>query len=214
MFSDPEFMRLAEEAGVICIDSSCLYPALHQSGEPGLPLLTVNNRHGRAVIALQGAQVLSWQPAGRDEVLWLSPRSKMQAGKAIRGGIPLCLPWFGPAADGSVQHGFARIMDWTLVAVQPLADGSTRLLMELAGQVSPQLVWPYAFCFQLEVIVGDSLTLNLAVENRSAESAQVAGLFHTYFAVSDVRSARVSGLEHSRYIDKLDASRSNPRKAR
>ncbi|SFN70204.1 glucose-6-phosphate 1-epimerase [Formivibrio citricus] len=195
-----------EQLGVAQVPSAALYPAWHEAADPGLPLLEINNRHGRAVVALQGAQVLSWQPAGREEMLWLSPRSRMQTGKAIRGGIPLCLPWFGLAADGSMQHGFARISDWALTEAHSQSDGSTRLLLELAGQ-SPQPVWPHAFRFRMEIVLAERLTLTLSAENRSNAPAPLAALFHTYFAVSDVRSARVTGLEQTRYIDKLDASR-------
>lgn len=196
-----------ELAGVSYINSAALYPAQHRLGAKGLPLLEVNNQYGRAIIALQGAQVLSWQPAGREEMLWLSPCSHMETGKAIRGGIPLCMPWFGPAADGSLQHGFARIMDWTLVIAEAVADGSTHLTLELVSPHPLHPIWPHAFRFRLDVWVGDSLRLTLSAENLSSETAPYGALFHTYFAVPDVHRVRVAGLEQTCYIDKLDVSR-------
>lgn len=192
--------------GVSCVNSPELYPDLHRAGEAGLPLLVVNNVHAKAVIALQGAQVLSFLVHEKPELLWMSPLCKLEKGKAIRAGIPLCLPWFGPA-DGGMQHGFARVSDWTLVSTEILADGATRLLLELAGEVSPQKVWPHAFCFRLEINVGQKLTLELSVENRSDLPAPLSCLFHTYFAVPDVAHVRVTGLEGKGFIDKLDSGR-------
>ena len=199
-----DFAALAKTAGIQCINSVELYPALHQAGDAGLPMLVVENSQGRAVIALQGAHLMAFQPVGEREMFWISPKCVLEAGKPIRGGIPLCLPWFGPGVDGSMPHGFARLMDWNLVAAEILVDGATRLVLELTGDASVHPHWPYAFSFQLEVVVGSKLTLSLAVENRSAQEAPLAFAFHTYFAVPDVAEVQVSGLEGVTFIDKMD----------
>lgn len=199
-----DFAELAKTAGIQCINSTELYPELHQAGDAGLPMLVVENTLGRAVIALQGAHVMAFQPVGEREMFWVSPQCVLDAGKPIRGGIPLCLPWFGPGVDGSMPHGFARLMDWRLVAAEVLADGETRLVLELAGDASVHPHWPHAFSFQLEVVVGSTLALSLAVENRSGQEAPLAFAFHTYFAVPNVTDARVAGLEGVTFIDKMD----------
>jgi len=124
---------LLKLAGVERLNSTQLYPALHQPGDAGLPMLVVDNTLGRAVIALQGAHVMSFQPASGREMLWVSPKCLLAPGKAIRGGIPLCLPWFGPSADGKMAHGFARVLTWSPVADELMEDGATRLVLELAG---------------------------------------------------------------------------------
>jgi D-hexose-6-phosphate mutarotase len=167
-------------------------------------MLMVENKLGRATIALQGAHLLSFQPTGQREMLWVSPQSALAAGQPIRGGIPLCLPWFGPGPDGSLQHGFGRIMEWTLVEAEICADGSTRLVLELAGDASVCALWPHAFTFRLEVVAGSRLKLALSAENRGASAAPFAFAFHTYFAVPNVADARVAGLDGATYIDKTD----------
>ncbi len=174
--------QLFKTAGITQINSTELYPALHQAGDTGLPMLVVENKLGRAVISIQGAHLMSFQPVGRPEMLWLSPKCVLQAGKPIRGGIPLCLPWFGPSADGKLQHGFGRIMEWSLAAVEACADGASRIVLELAGDASVSALWPHAFRFRLEAVVGTSLKLALSAANLSATAAPFAFAYHTYFA--------------------------------
>lgn len=208
--ASPTNHALLRLAGIECLDSARLYPALHQPGDAGLPMLVVDNALGRAVIALQGAHVMSFQPAGGREMLWISPKCILAPGKAIRGGIPLCLPWFGPSADGKVAHGFARTQTWSPVAAELMEDGATRLVLELAGDAATSAQWPHAFVFQLEVLVGRELKLNLSAQNRSAEAVPLAFAFHTYFAVPNVAEARVSGLDGTTFIDKMDGATCKP----
>jgi D-hexose-6-phosphate mutarotase len=147
---------------------------------------------------------MAFRAAGQREMLWISPKCVLEAGKPVRGGIPLCLPWFGPGPDGKTLHGFARTMPWTLAAAEKLNNGATRLVLELAGEASTSAMWPHAFAFRLEVIVGSELKLSIAAENRGADAAPFAFAFHTYFAVPDVAKARVAGLAGLTYIDKMD----------
>ena len=196
--------QIFQIAGVRLASSTELYSALHKADDAGQPMLVVENRLGRAAIALQGAHLMSFQPSGQPEMLWISPQCVFEVGTPMRGGIPLCLPWFGPLEGGSMLHGFARIMNWTLVAVEACADGATRVVLELAGDASTCSQWPYAFRFRLDVVVGSSLKLALSAENRSEQAAPLAFAFHTYFAVPNVADARVSGLEDKTFIDKTD----------
>ena len=198
------FAQLAAAAGVQLVNSTELYPALHQAGDVGLPMLVVENKLGRAVIALQGAHLMEFKPAGAPEMFWISPKCMLEAGKPIRGGIPLCLPWFGPGADGSTPHGFARLMPWSLVGSEVCGNGATRVVLELTGDESVNPLWPHAFSFRLEITVGGKLSLKLVAENRSNQPAPFAFAFHTYFAVEDVAKARVAGLEGTTFIDKMD----------
>jgi D-hexose-6-phosphate mutarotase len=201
-----DFKGLAEVAGVKLKNSTELYPALHGAGDRGLQMLVVGNGLGRAVIALQGAHVMAFEPAGGREMLWVSPKCVLEAGKPIRGGIPLCLPWFGPIADGSMMHGFARVMEWTPVTAEACADGSTRVVLELASDAVVTPLWPHAFRFRLEIVVGSSLKMSLSAENRSGTAASLAFAFHSYFKVQQVTDARVSGLEGKTFIDKADSA--------
>jgi D-hexose-6-phosphate mutarotase len=137
-------------------------------------------------------------------MLWISPLCVLEAGRPIRGGIPLCLPWFGPGPDGKTLHGFARTMAWSLVGAQIIESGATHLTLELAGDAATSEMWPHAFSFRLEVLVGSELKLTLSAQNRSADAAPLAFAFHTYFAVPDVAKVRVAGLEGTTFIDKMD----------
>ena len=191
--------------GVTQIQSTQLYPSQHQPGDAGLPMLLVENRQARAVIALQGAHVMSFQPKGQREMLWISPKTLFESGKPIRGGIPLCLPWFGPhSEDKTWLHGFTRTRQWTLVGSNTLADGATRLVLELSGEATLCALWPHDFLFHLEIVVGKTLRLEMTVENRGQAPAPLAFAFHTYFAVPDVAQAVISGLEGTSFIDKTD----------
>jgi D-hexose-6-phosphate mutarotase len=204
MADQSAFKQLIETAGIELANSTTIYPQLHQPGDAGLPLLLVDNPLGRAVIALQGAHLLAFQPAGRREMLWRSPRCVLQAGQPIRGGIPLCLPWFGAGPDGRAMHGFARTLPWSLVSAGIQDDGATCLTLELAGDASVCALWPHAFAFRLDVVVGAELKLRMTAENRGAHAAPLAFAFHTYFAVADVAAASVAGLEGTTFIDKTD----------
>ena len=110
----------------------------------------------------------------------------------------------GPGPDGKSAHGFVRTADWTLANSETLPSGATRVTLELVGDASTSALWPHAFVFQLELLVADTLTLTLSATNRSQMAARFAFAFHTYFAVPDVAQARVSGLEDTDYIDKMD----------
>ena len=191
-------------AGIQIVNSTRLFPAQHQPGDTGLPMLVVENPLCRAIIALQGAHVMAFQPAGQNEMLWVSPKTLLQEGTPIRGGIPLCLPWFGPGPDGKSMHGFARVMEWKVTTAERMKDGATRLVMELSGDAATNALWPHAFAFRLEIEAGNALKMVMNVENTGADTAPLAFAFHTYFAVPDVAKARVSGLEGTTYIDKMD----------
>lgn len=204
MPNQPECEALLAANKIQLVRSTDLYPELHQPGDSGLALLVVDNPLGRAVIALHGAHVMAFQQKGHREMLWLSPQCVLESGKPIRGGIPLCLPWFGPGTDGKSMHGFARTTDWTVEEAETMDTGATRLVFGLSGNDTVNALWPHAFGFRLEVLVGNALTMDLTVENRSASVAALAFAFHTYFAVTDVATARVTGLEGTTFIDKLD----------
>jgi len=204
MPAQPNMQALITAHGIALANSTDIYPALHRPGDAGLPLLLVDNALGRAVIAVHGAHVMAFQPAGQGEMLWLSPQCVLESGKPIRGGIPLCLPWFGPGIDGKSMHGFARTTDWALVDAATMNTGATRMAFELQGDATTHALWPHAFKFRLDVLVGRELTLGLTIENRGDVVAPLAFAFHTYFAVPHVAQTLVGGLDGSVVIDKLD----------
>ncbi len=176
--------------------------------EPGagaLPRLVVTTPAATAEVYLQGAQVTSWRPAGHDDVLWLSGTSRFAAGSAIRGGVPLCFPWFGAHATDpdAPSHGFARLSSWSLDEAREDGDDVVLVLSLADSPETRASAWPHAFRASLRVTVGATLRLDLTVHNRDTRAVTLEEALHTYLRVSDVRQARVTGLERSRYLDKL-----------
>ncbi len=151
---------------------------------------------------LQGAQVTQWQPPGKRPVIFTSPNTAYAPGKAIRGGVPVIFPWFGPHPTDpkAPQHGFARTADWRLDAVE-CAAGAVTLTLSLA---------PEDFAVTYRASFGAELHLELVVRNRSAGEASFEEALHTYFAVSDVEAVTVSGLEGSSFIDKTAGMQRRP----
>ena len=175
------------------------------AGGGGLPRLDVANRHAVAQIYLHGAHVSHFQPRGEQPVLWMSAHSLFEAAKPIRGGVPLCWPWFGPhASDAALPaHGFVRSRAWTLVETATLHDGRTRIVLTLASDPSTLALWPHAFVLRFTITIGRTLELDLRVDNPGEQPFSCAEAFHTYLTVGDVRQIRISGLAGTTYVDKV-----------
>ena len=173
-------------------------------GPGGLTQLVVSNDHADAAVFLQGAHVASFQPRNADPVLWMSPTAIYQPGKALRGGIPVCWPWFGPHPFDARQtaHGIVRTREWTPVESMCLHDGSTRIV--LAYQHDGVGPWPFKAEARLEVTVGRRLTVELVTANRGDEPVTYQDALHTYLTVGDVRQCVLHGFDHAPYIDKAD----------
>ncbi|MBE0530894.1 MAG: D-hexose-6-phosphate mutarotase [Rhodospirillales bacterium] len=186
--------------GIRLLPSRELYPHLNGS----LPVLVIDNAASRTVIAPQGAHVLSFTPAGGRDMLWQSPKAIMARGQPIRGGIPLCLPWFGPSPQGHPMHGFARLLAWAIEDVETQKDGATRLTLALADSEATRAMWPHAFAFTLEIVAGKDLKLTLSATNAGPNAARFEFAFHTYFNVGDVAKAIVTGLEGCTFEDRED----------
>ncbi len=176
----------------------------------GLVIARINNQHAQASIALQGAHIMTFQPAGEQPVIWLSPAAKLVQGKSIRGGVPICWPWFGAHASESSfsGHGFARTVPWQVVSTEALADGSTRITFELPHSSIPSAQWPHACRTRNIVTVGKALTVELATENTGNTPFEIGEALHTYFAISDVSDMRITGLEGCTYLDKVGVAQS------
>ena len=197
---------------LLALQRRCAPAGVHASfGNEGLARLTIANVHAEAELYLHGAHLTHWRPAGHEPALWMSSRSAFTDGKPIRGGVPICFPWFGPHPDAKPgdallpPHGFARLREWTLDAVEQLPDGRTRLALALASDAATEAAWPHAFRIVSTVTVGAELEMELAVTNRSPAEFTFAEALHTYLAVADVRACRIAGLKGATYIDKTKA---------
>jgi len=179
-------------------------------GEGNIPVVEVQNEHATAAISLQGAHLLSWVPVGQDDVIWLSADASFSPGKSVRGGIPVCWPWFGAHATYKVYpaHGFARTVEWQVVRTEDLSSFETRITFHLDTTKLPQDIqemWPQSTLLEYRLTIGKTLTLELATSNNSDQVMVVGQALHTYFNVSDVTSTIVYGLEGKDYLDKPDS---------
>lgn len=159
-----------------------------------------------ASIALQGAHVMRYQPTGQAPLIWLSKLAKFAPGKSIRGGVPLCWPWFG-AHPGNAQlpgHGFARTVPWQLVAAGLLPDWRVRLEFELLQSAATRAQWPHASTVRNTVTIGPELEVELATTNTGTASFELGQALHTYFEIGDIRQTTLTGLESCEYLDKVD----------
>lgn len=174
-------------------------------GNGDLPRIEIANRLGAAHIYLHGAHVSHFQPTGQAPVLWMSRQSWFMDGKPIRGGVPLCWPWFGPHGERTdlPGHGFARLKTWSLIETAQLSDGRTRAVLTLADDAASRALWPHAFRLRYTVTVGTELELELRVDNPGTTAFCYDEALHTYLAVGDIQRATVEGLAGAAYLDHL-----------
>ena len=173
-----------------------------KTGKGGLRYLELLCNGAEAHVYLHGAHVLHYQPAGQAPVLWHSQKSWFEANKPIRGGIPVCWPWFGPHPSDTTQpaHGFVRLAEWEPVASSATPKATTLTLRYPGSKEVKATV-------ELTVILADSLTVTLTTTNTGTMPIPLSEALHTYFAVSDIRTISVTDLEGQQYIDALSAGR-------
>ena len=178
-------------------------------GKGGFPFIEIRSAKARALISIYAGQVLSFRPAGEaDDLMFLSEKAYYQAGKAIKGGVPICWPWFGadPEGLGRPAHGFVRNRLWSVVTTEITADGDIKVTLGLVDTSETRAIWPKSFILRLEITVGNSLNLELITRNVGTQTFSVTQAFHTYFKVGDISQINVLGLEGTDYIDKTSNS--------
>lgn len=183
----PDFMRMLEEPR-------------------GMKRALIVTPAAEAVIYLQGAHLTQWVPRGQRPVLFTSAHSNFQLGKAIRGGVPVIFPWFGPRAGGrpGAMHGFARISEWTLESGEMRQDGAFEVMLRLGTSVATQALGYDHFELRFRAAIGERLEMELETRNIGPAPLEYEEALHTYFAVGDVTQVSVFGLENTEYIDKVD----------
>ena len=179
------------------------------AGNGGLPKVRVTGDLASAEIYLHGTQVTSWRPAGEEEVIFLSEHSQWQDGRAIRGGIPICAPWFGAKPDDPTapSHGFVRLRGWRLDSVTAEDDGTGAVMFSTESDEESRRWWPHEFRMTYRIVIGKTLRLDLTVTNTGDTAFQFAEALHTYFRVGDARMVRVRGLDGVAYHDNADGNR-------
>jgi len=176
-------------------------------GHGDLPFIEISNESATALISIYGAQVLSYQPIdAADDLLFLSEQSCYEPGKAIRGGIPICWPWFGPEPQelNGMNHGFVRNNFWTVINVSALSPFETKVTLQFTQSNLTESTWPYEFSLELEVSIGSELSLELLSRNLGNQAFTITQAFHTYFKVGNIDQVKILGLEGLTYLDKCD----------
>jgi glucose-6-phosphate 1-epimerase len=178
------------------------------AGQSGLPKVQITSPAASAEIYLHGAQVTAWRPSGSEEVIFTSEHSRWEEGKAIRGGIPVCFPWFRGKADDpkAPAHGVVRTKSWTLESLAQKGD-SICVTLATESDESTRRWWPHDFRLTLSIQTGAQLELELTVSNTGATAFQFEEALHTYHCVGDVRRARVAGLNGVSFLDNRDGNR-------
>ncbi len=169
---------------------------------PGYPIFTINHPTCNARVALNGAHLMEWTPAGQSPVLFLSPQAVLEPGSPIRGGIPVCWPWFGPHPDDETKpmHGMARHRPWTLQAVHE-SDEGVKLVFILCSDAATRELWPHDFEAHVTMLLGEKLDISLQTVNTGDSDFVLREALHTYLTVGDIAKVTVKGLDGAEYLD-------------
>jgi glucose-6-phosphate 1-epimerase len=180
----------------------------HSQRTADIVVLELKNGLASATISVYGGHVLSYVPAGGKDALFVSEKSLFEPGKAIRGGIPVCWPWFGPhPTDASLPlHGFIRTLQWCVSDERDSSD-SSEVTLECRSTDATKKLWPHDFRVTLAVSVGARLSLALTTHNEGSAAFDVADAFHAYFCVGDIARVAVHGLANASYDDRLGEPR-------
>lgn len=185
-------------------DSHTCFP---ESQGTGLPLIKVKTPQCTAILSTNGAHLLSFTPTGGEELLWVSPNCQFSPGASLRGGIPLCLPWFGPHPTDSSRpkHGIARTRTWQLDSAALDAEGICHLKLSLRH--SADALFEHDFTAELTLSLGQTPTLHLTLTNTGQTDFDASWVMHTYFAINRLEATRVEGLDGREYSDKVEGGK-------
>ena len=174
-------------------------PVVLVAGNGGLSLARIRTPWSTAEIYLHGAHVAAFQKNGEAPLIFMSRKSYFTAGKPIRGGVPICFPWFGNR-DGEPSHGFARLAEWQLVKTDVAPDGKVTLHFALP-QISGREAW-HSLRTEFVVTVADTLTMELVATNQSCDGTlEIENCLHTYFLVGDIGAVSLAGLQGAAFLD-------------
>ena len=177
-----------------------------ETGQGGLPKVSVTSPEATAEMYLLGGHVTSWRPAGQEEVLFLSSATRWEEGRAIRGGVPICFPWFGnKAGDAKAPaHGIVRAKPWQLESIVRTGNAVT-VSMFTASDEDTKKWWPAGFRLTHRATFGSELVLELEMANIGSSPLLFEAALHTYFRIGAIDAVRIRGLESVHFLDKTDA---------
>ena len=182
-------------------------------GNGAMPRVQITSSLAEGEIYLHGAHVTSWKPAGADELIFVSTKSRWEEGQAIRGGIPVCFPWFRAKGDNprAPAHGVVRTKAWQLEGIVE-SSGHVTVTMYTENDERTQSWWPGEFRLVLRVTFGSELTLELACTNTGKTPFRFEEALHTYNRVADVHNVRVQGLDAVSFLDNTDLNKEKPQR--
>lgn len=186
--------------------------------------LLIEHQYCQASLSLYGGHVLTWQPKDQQPVFWMSKDSLFGNGKGIRGGIPVCLPWFGGFETDLFQHnesvdfthvdqalvanhGFARTSLWQVENIEITEKSVTIILIKQGENQTP--AWDIAYELKQELVFGESFSQKLFIENKSAKDVEYTGALHSYFSVGNPKNTHINQLSDVEYFDKLTGTYNN-----
>lgn len=177
-------------------------------GNGGMPMVKVATPATVGEMYLHGAHVTSWRPAGQEEVFFVSAHPLWKDGVAIRGGVPICFPWFGDKTGdaGAPAHGFVRTRSWQLESIEQAGNAVTVSMLTASDETTKKW-FPADFCLLHRATFGAELVLELVMINTGSKSLRFEEAMHAYHRVGDSRHATVSGLDDVAYLDKTDSFR-------
>ncbi len=170
-------------------------------GEAGLPIATLRTADAEVRVMLQGAQIIHYQVKDHAPIIWVGEEAKAVAGKSLRGGVPVCWPWFGAGSNGQPAHGFARNLDWQVVSSKADNESAT-LTLELQPSTATAQHWPHDFRLQLEVHLQKSLKMSLTTQHLGDTPCTITQALHTYLRVGDIAQVAIHGLADTAFLDK------------
>ncbi len=166
-----------------------------ENSQENYPLIHLSCRYGSATVALHGAHVISYTPARQAPVIFTSKNAIFKEGKAIRGGIPICWPWFNahPSDASKPSHGYARNQFWKVTESDHSTDHTSLTLELIHDELKASVT----------ITLSETLNVSLTTTNLSAEIKSIGGALHSYFYVTDIEKISISGLEQVNFIDTL-----------
>ena len=192
------------------LDARFGIPAVAQvvAGNGGLAKVRITAAAASGEIYLHGAHVTSWQPRGAEQVLFVSAQSRWEDGRAIRGGVPICFPWFADKRDdrSAPAHGLVRTKAWQLESIVEAGDGVTVSMITVSNDDAKKW-WPGDFELRFRAMFGADLSMELLVKNTGATPFRFEEALHTYFRVGKIEQVRLHGLNDVEYLDKTDQNR-------
>ncbi len=183
----------------------------------GFIMMDIDNPMAKARISLYGGQLFDFQPHSQSEpVFWQSKKAVYKQGKGIRGGVPICWPWFGAIKSGDKStgneiklpaHGFARISNWKVKSVTTLKDETTEVVLKLPCEAVCEqyqnLQSDFEARLSLRLVIGEQLSMELITKNTGKYPVRISEALHSYFKIADIHDVVIKGLDNTDYIDKL-----------